>query len=802
MPIFYLTLFFAFCNYSVKSQEKTVGCSCPSSSTFLEINNVRTLIHNAGDMWWDLQNNPRYEIPKGSGKHSLFAGGIWIGGVTFDGQVHLAANRYRSSGIDYFSGPLTINSTDIGTTNLEVCSEYDRHFVTFKDEIIEFRNWFSNKEDYPDYEIPEVILNWPAHGDVAGGYSYYLAPFFDADNNGVYNPHKGDYPFYDLDNSLPCGYYRSNYVPQLWGDQNLYWIFNDNGNTHTETNGNALGIEIHAQAFAFADNSALNNSTFYGYQIINRSANTYYDFYFGLWSDADLGYAYDDYIGSDVQRGIGYLYNGLPVDEGVIYSYGGPDPPPPSIGFDFLKGLEMDGDGIDNPTGCNESVNGLYFDDGIADNESFGMQCFMYFGGHFITSDPSTASEHYGFLKARWKDNTHLMYGGIGHLSGGSTDIPANYMFPGNSDACGYGQGGIPMPEWNEESENNTPYDRRFVQSTGPITFQPGEVQQVFTGVVWDRAMAGNPRSSVVEMKRSDDIVQTLFNNCFRITEGPEAPQLEIIQTPEEYIFLLINPSTSNNYLEKYAKTDEKTRCIVEAPLCDSLFRFQGYQVFQVRDSNILVSQFSDTAYAKCVFQCDIQDNISDLTNFYYDKISETIYPVKEVTANNSGIRRSFALKNDAFTGFPLNQKDNYYFVAIAYAHNRYQNADENPIVYNPLNPESLRGQKEPYKPSAKTAGFTQLRIYQTNHNAISLENDVFFYPNPANTTLYFNTSNIENYEIEIYNIYGKKILETSISPYKKSLDISSYKTGSYLVKIKYKSFEKVKKLIVLNSKN
>ena len=56
------------------------NCAVGTAQTELNINNVRTTILNGGDMWWDLGNN-RYEIPKGSGKHSMFAGALWIGGM-------------------------------------------------------------------------------------------------------------------------------------------------------------------------------------------------------------------------------------------------------------------------------------------------------------------------------------------------------------------------------------------------------------------------------------------------------------------------------------------------------------------------------------------------------------------------------------------------------------------------------------------------------------------------------------------------------------------------------------------------
>jgi len=52
---------------------RSANCKAPTSRVDLDINNVRTTILNGGDLWWDL-DNAKYEIPKGSGKHSIFAG--------------------------------------------------------------------------------------------------------------------------------------------------------------------------------------------------------------------------------------------------------------------------------------------------------------------------------------------------------------------------------------------------------------------------------------------------------------------------------------------------------------------------------------------------------------------------------------------------------------------------------------------------------------------------------------------------------------------------------------------------------
>lgn len=98
---------FADVNPADKSRPTTkgtraAGCEPAKTSTELYVNNVRALIHTGGDMWWDLQGDPKYEVPAGSGKNALFAGSIWVGGVDANGQLKLAAMRFRQVGIDFW----------------------------------------------------------------------------------------------------------------------------------------------------------------------------------------------------------------------------------------------------------------------------------------------------------------------------------------------------------------------------------------------------------------------------------------------------------------------------------------------------------------------------------------------------------------------------------------------------------------------------------------------------------------------------------------------------------------------------
>ena len=134
-----------------------------------------------------------------------------------------------------------------------------------------------------------------------------------------------------------------------------------------------------------------------------------------------------------------------------------------------------------------------------------------------------------------------MTYGGDGHGGGtGSTNDLCNFMFPGTSD------GDFPGQEWTEVTAGNTPADRRFLQSAGPFTLQPGAVNEITTGVVWARAKSGGQTASVQLVKIFDQLAQALFDNNFDILNGPDAPDMEIRELDRELIFTLNNTGSSN----------------------------------------------------------------------------------------------------------------------------------------------------------------------------------------------------------------------------------------------------------------
>ncbi len=703
---------------------KAASCTPPTTTTYLEMNNVRAMVHTAGNLWQvPNQNYSQYEIPKNSGIMALFTAALWLGGTDINGQLKLAALRYRE-GQDYWTGPLT-NIT--ATTNYENCAKYDKHFITTHESIAEFNAWYeagiadqlngtsTQNESFPGYVIPDIVKNWPAHGDVSIGQDFYLAPFFDRNIDGIYKYEDGDYPWYDLSKTKEC---KTDRRVSLYGDLNYWWIMNDKGNIHTETTGEPIGMEIRAQAFSFSSNDEINNMTFYNYELINRGTQTLYNTYFGFFTDGALGNPKDDYVGCDVNRGLGYYYNGTNFDSDVS-GYKGYGNSPPAVGVDFFEGPFQDDDGIDNAfgIGLNEALNGIGYGDGIVDNERFGMRRFLYYsnttlGANPNQTDPVKATDYYNYLQGKWKDGTSFYYGGNGYISDpdANTLMPCDFMFPGDTDPLGWGTNGEPQLPWTEQSAGNLPNDKRFVESAGPFILKPGSVNNITVGVCWARSNEIDPFASVVVLQRVDDKAQALFENCFRILEGPHAPELKIQELNNELILMISNPINSNNYGEHYEEIDP----LIVAPdsSADKKYKFQGYQIYQLINNNTAISDVGNPEKARLVGQCDLKDNFSRIINFEFDEDLQASVAVEKVNGENKGIRHTFQVKNDQFA---LGDKrlvnfKKYYYLAVSYATNNYK-------TYIPTDPLALDGQKKIFLLSRKAAVGSVVTMEAIPHN-------------------------------------------------------------------------------------
>jgi len=704
-------------------QLKAASCAPASTFGYLEFNNVKALIETGGSMFQNRStSNASYEVPAGSGETVIYSGALWMGGVDVNNQLKLAALTFRT-GNDFWTGPLSvtpgsgnpaISIKDYGAATIEAgtCLEYDNFYITTKQEVAQFNAWYECSQnpdcdesvEYEGYTIPNSILNWPAHGDIILDQDFYLAPFFDRDGDGLYNPSgAGDYPWYDLDNSVDC---RTSRQVTLFGDYNMWWVFNDKGNIHTETNGDPIGMEIRAQAFAFATNDEINNMTFYNYEMINRSTQTLTDTYFSVFLDPDIGCSEDDYVGCDVQRGLGYQYNADAVDNDGCNGAQAIGANPPAIGVDFFEGPYQDNDGIDNPLTTDISLAnadkgipyaglGIGYGDGVIDNERFGMRRFGYFDRNLpanIYGDPNLAIDFYNYMLGFWLDGTHYTYGGDGH--GGT--LNTDYCFPGDTDPYGWGQDGTVGPDWSEVTEGNIKFDRRFFQAAGPFTLQPGALNNITFGVVYAKSTSGDPFQSVELVRKADDKAQALFDNCFQILEGPPAPNLAIQELENELIIFL----EGTDKIETYETVDPII--IALGGGYDSLYKFQGYQIYQLVDGTVSASELNDVDRARPVAQCDIKDGVGQLVNFTFNEDFGANEAEEMVDGEDLGVRHSFQFLEDEFAlgDKKLINHKKYYYMAVSYGYNNY-------LPY-----DGVTGQEKPYIGSRLSVSGTQIASF------------------------------------------------------------------------------------------
>ncbi|MBA3827780.1 MAG: hypothetical protein H0X33_02490 [Taibaiella sp.] len=638
---------------------RTTAAACqPATATLdLDINNVRARLMTGGDMWWNQgTSKAAYEVPKGGGASSLFAGSIWIGGSDNTGQLKVAAQTYRQDGNDYWPGAL-----DAGLSSIGSCSKWDRFWKINKSDLIRFRSLQKSGSALDGSQFQD-IYGWPATGNqnILGADGNPLntldpnrsyAPFVDADNNGLYDPTKGDYPAID-------------------GDQYIWWVFNDAGNIKGQTQTASIGLEVQASAFAYSTNDALNNATFYNYRIINRGSFSLDSTYIATWSDADLGYAFDDYIGCDTSRGLGILYNGTSFDgQGGPGTYGANVP---MVGVDFFKGPKKKIPDYQHP--------------GQMKDTTLGMTVFDYYNNDFTDiGNPSNGIEIYNYMSGSLRKGERFSNdwsGAAGSVSRGYGKGPiSKFVFYGDPEPA--------SNTWSECVCGNIPGDRRFIHSSGPVTLAAGDVEDITIGAVWVSGVGGCPNTSFKQLRAADDAAQALFDANFKAIEGPEAPRLVFRELDRKVVFYLENDPQSNNFREQYGYSDslkyhQPALKAKQQHNPDSLYKFEGYRVFQLANSSVSVADIFnsttgelDATKAAEVFECDIQNGVTTIINYAKrsDVSDSTYVPQVKVKGRDSGIVHSFVIDQDQFaTG---NDKQlvnyrNYYYVAIAYAYNGF----------------------------------------------------------------------------------------------------------------------------------
>ncbi|MFM2202054.1 MAG: hypothetical protein RL040_1254, partial [Bacteroidota bacterium] len=176
---------------SLPIESRAAACAPATALRDLEWNNINALIETGGSLWQDRANGrSHYFAPKNGDVGVLFAGSLWLGGVSPDQQLKLAALLYRYSGNDYWPGPLSTDGA--AEVSSSTCLEWDKFVISLRSDAALHRQYHDCRQDpncnlselFPDgYTMPSYFNDYPAHGNLTAGQDYNIAPYYDYDSN-------------------------------------------------------------------------------------------------------------------------------------------------------------------------------------------------------------------------------------------------------------------------------------------------------------------------------------------------------------------------------------------------------------------------------------------------------------------------------------------------------------------------------------------------------------------------------------------------------------------------------------------
>jgi hypothetical protein len=288
--------------------------------TLLNINNL------AGWIGWDgtSGNNPYtgYDgviYPRGTG-NVVFQDGLLWGGFINDGKtpiLRVGGQRYNTGtapGRIIFQG-VTQNSDDPQVRIYRIRRDYLT--VTDTELLPDAAEFFDIPvSQVSPGQIDTIRANytrdwqeWPVE---------YGAPFYDNNENGIYEPGLGEEPGLQM------------------ADQVIWLVCNDLDSARTDffSGSPPFGLELQVTFWGYKMGGPLGQTSFHRYRLINKSGFPIDSMFIAQFTDSDIGVASNDLCGCDSLSDLAYTYNGYPTDVRFTPF----DLSPPAIGYCLLQG--------------------------------------------------------------------------------------------------------------------------------------------------------------------------------------------------------------------------------------------------------------------------------------------------------------------------------------------------------------------------------------------------------------------------------------------------------------------------------
>lgn len=566
------------------------------NETFIDANRILMFVTNHGNFGRDLADyfgndygtywpfTSVDDIFSGANVRSpLYAGGLWIGGTdAVTGDTLVIISEYSD---EYVPGPM-----DDGTFMTDVPEfrvyKLEREFLGHPNPIYNDSDITPGTADTliftPNQEWYEYMQH--AVGEQGAPEPWVIDTTFEAD------PETGE-----IDTTSIVSI---DTVPKIFGDQQLWSVFNDaNPAQHNNGSGETdpLFLEVKSTAFAFNRENPLGNIVFMRFQVFNKGTRTLENLFFSIWNDPDLGGAGDDLVGCDTALSLGYCYNANNADQ----YYGST---PPAYGVDFFQGpLEFTGDPADTAKMWGQRW---------PEYRNLAMSSFnKYING----TDPDNYQETYYYMNGLNRDGSDYQYNGV----------VSKFVHTGDPVT---GTGDLDV----------APADRRFMMSTGPVTFAPGDSTEILCALIVGQG--GDRLSSIAVLKYYDQFAQSAYDIDFEIPEPPAAPVVTVTEFDRQVVLTW---------------TDRSERDPGDYP-------FQGYTVYQGSSPNGPWTQIGNF---------DVTDGIAQIQDLVLDPLTGSLETRLVKNGNDGGLQRYFVVNQDYLRGGKLNNVSQYFFRVEAYSY-------------------------------------------------------------------------------------------------------------------------------------
>lgn len=286
---------------------------------------------------------------------------VWMSATDSAGNKRIAVQNLLNGVGEFWSGPMSLINEQAANS-----MQWNKVYSASKSGIETHIDNYKNQSYIPSASIS----SWP--GSLGFPYAQILAPFVDLENNNmVYEPLKGDYPYIE-------------------SDAILFSISNDVANAHSVSNGLPLGVELHTSVMSFND-SSLSNCFMVRYIVFNRSKRNYKNFRFTPVLNFKIGGIENEYMGTDI--GAKAIYSINDTSEAT-----------------FSKKLVS--------LGC------------MALNKHIASSMYFENNADPINGQPDSAHHFMNLMQGKWKNGKQLNYGSNGVDGSGS----ARFVYPDTTD--------------------------------------------------------------------------------------------------------------------------------------------------------------------------------------------------------------------------------------------------------------------------------------------------------------------------------------------------------------------------------